>query len=262
MKLSLLLGAALLACGFPAFGRTLVTRRDVVGLNADPSWWKGVGSWRSDLPISPPSSITPPDANNDLAIDSSPFSVAFGNSVESDKPPGLPDIQPEFLPPYGFDTNSLSIEPSLMIASAIPEDLRAKLKSMKNKENKFCIYELSRDQKSLEFKECEPENYDRPEDKTWMRFYQKFFFSNPGFALYRLANGELLFIRKIHDEGCEFMLPKRPCPDYDGILAGFQRQWINWIRTVFPKVHIEANDVTLNDLWDQIRTRYGIPSPN
>ena len=261
MRLSLLLGAVLLACGFPVFSRTLVTRRDVEGLNADPSWWKGVGSWRSDLAISPPSSITPPDANNDLAIDSFPFSVAFGNLVESDKPPGLPDIQPEFPLQYGFETNSLSIEPSFMIDSAIPEDLKAKLQSMRNKEIKFCIYELSSDQKRLEFKECEPENYDRAEGKTWKQFYQEFFYSDPGFAFYRLANDELLFIRKILDERCE-MVPERPCPDYDGILAGFQRQWIKLIRTVFPKVHIEAKNVTPNDLWDQIRTRYRIPSPN
>lgn len=245
------------------YGRTLITRRDVEGLNADHSWWKGEGSWIADLPISPPSSITQPDANNDFAFYSPPpLSVAFGNSVELDKSPGLPDIQPEFPAQYGFDTNSLSIEPSFMIATAIPGNLIANLQSMKNNENKFCIYELSLDQKSLEFKECEPENHERSEGKTWMKFQGEFFLSNPGFALYRLVNGELLFIKNIIDDACEFMVPKLPCPDYDGILAKFQRQWIKSIRKVFPKVHIEDDHVTLNDLPNQIRTRYGIPPPN
>lgn len=254
MNLSALLGAVLLACASSAFGRSLNTQPKIQGLTPNPPSLNSEGgdgimdfltalSW----PIPLPDTYDIPDASL-LPITSSGM------------PSVLPDILsalPEEVPinKAGFDDTNIPsiIGPSTQTTSTIPEDFLLNLQNMKNKQVKYCIYELSPNKRQLESKECGDES------SNWSSFTSIFDDSKPGFALYRLGDDAILFLMNLRHD-CQvkngdgvWTSGTTPCSGDEKTLESFETQWLNSIKELFfHYVSIDGvrTDTFLNDIGD------------
>lgn len=264
--------SALLTCGFLAFGRPLVTRRERRGLNQKFSLLQNRDRTSADAPymLSPatPFPALPDPDLNPVSTTSSPVPAITNEEIPL---PGtqytslLPTLSDEYFKTasasasdlftpvspevgksefstdqYGFGHNLISdtlptTTRSSSETSPIPASLQQTLQDMMEKKYRHCIYELSLDEKTFLYKEC------GDEISNWENFSDAVENSDPGFALYRRDDDLVLSIMNLLRE-CQMNFENgiwtysRTCWHEEGILSSYKSQWVASVSTVFKHI--------------------------
>lgn len=142
MNLLVLLGAVLLVCVSSAFGRSLNTQREIQGLTPNPPSLnsKGGGNGFIDFLTALSWPIPFPDTH-----------YIPGASLLPITSPGMPSVVPDILSALP----DFIVGPSTETTSTIPKEFLLNWQNMKNKEAKYCIYELSADKRQLDLRNAE-----------------------------------------------------------------------------------------------------------
>lgn len=257
MRLSVLSGAALLACGFVVSGRPLSTPPEIGDLNQNPPLL--YSDWTSSLPgkpvtlpplpdtsasaffsglgvskLKPEVPATPPTSDDDIyaKIDS----VYPSNSIASDTSPVFPEVKHDVSATQvgldstqpgqpGFrDTATNPSGSSFEIASSVAADFTPYFESVENNWSKWCIFVLS------------PENdrlvYNTGGSSDWRDFMNIVLTAEPGYAIFRTDNNIILSMKNLLN-GCISESSGDMCNQAEIALQQFKPQWDAVVNRVF-----------------------------
>lgn len=254
MRLSVILSAALLACGFLVLGRSLNERQETRYLDKytpvlDDWGWKGPpGGTDSSLGLTYPKIASAPEGSP-VEISTNQFGdgnwvsnnpllagILAGSSWEGEDSTNNPfEVQP-------LETGE---PPSQSETFTVPPAVQATFPSLKT--HRYCIYEISPNRKTLHFQYCGTSSY-------WGAFATALQDSKSGFALYRLEDGTIVSITNLLNE-CRsknsnlnwVTVDSCASGDDQNILDSFQYAWINSIKGKLGVQDIDSPDPVRTD---------------
>lgn len=265
MRLQVLSGIALLACGLTVFGRSLSARQGfLTGINLPSLSTSGDTTTALDgSPAEVPTNEIGGDTQSTNSLLSVPSFNLNTSPVLSASMFTAPTNQIE--PGDSQTTNSLpSINPAPEIAAVVPQIIQETIRYLQS--NRYCLFQLSLNNDHLLYWGC-------GKSASWAEFTAAFKDTRSGFALLRLKDDTVLSIMNLYRQCQQQDSDENWYHDDDHCAAGseekilfqFKEEWVSLVRSAYHKVEsIDSiySDDQLGILYLKLQSRfasYGLP---